>query len=164
MSFLTESEIDKILEVYPPKSFVPSLAVLDELSYAYSCRGMEDGVAFYLNDRDYCWSQTWPWGEFENGDKRYRQFRVLPNDARAIAPRSSKWIVTNFGDNEISICRNNNTHGLSSYGWFDENKILVAYLHPRESRLVKPDRDILLGVLKLAKQLAERKNKEEQVV
>jgi hypothetical protein len=41
-----------------------------------------------------------------------------------------KWIVDIKGANddagEISIVRESNKHGIASYGWFGENKILVA--------------------------------------
>ncbi|CAM0015632.1 hypothetical protein VPHK359_0076 [Vibrio phage K359] len=40
-----------------------------------------------------------------------------------------KWIVNIKGSfkesPEISVVRSDNEHGLESYGWFDENKILI---------------------------------------
>jgi hypothetical protein len=44
---------------------------------------------------------------------------------------NSKWIVNTKGAAqqkswEISVVREDNTHGIKSYGWFDENKQLVS--------------------------------------
>jgi len=42
------------------------------------------------------------------------------------------WVVNVFGKCgdeswEISVVRRNNSHGLRSYGWFDECKLLVSH-------------------------------------
>ena len=44
----------------------------------------------------------------------------------------AKWIVNIKGDVnstswEISVVREDNDHGKNSYGWFDENKLLVSH-------------------------------------
>lgn len=43
---------------------------------------------------------------------------------------SRKWIVHTKGRHddgfEICVIRADNVHGLASYGWFDENKILIS--------------------------------------
>ncbi len=45
---------------------------------------------------------------------------------------SGKWLVQVFGVEcsdswEISIVREDNVHGRKSWGWFDENKLLVSH-------------------------------------
>ncbi len=43
----------------------------------------------------------------------------------------NKWIVNvkgRLGDNfEISVVREDNEHGILSYGWFDDNKLLISH-------------------------------------
>ena len=44
----------------------------------------------------------------------------------------NKWIVNvkgsaNSSAFEICVVRENNTHGIKSYGWFDENKLLISH-------------------------------------
>lgn len=46
--------------------------------------------------------------------------------------KKAKWIVNIKGgagqrDFEISVVRSDNKHGIKSYGWFDENKLLVSH-------------------------------------
>ena len=43
-----------------------------------------------------------------------------------------KWIVhtkgiANNDTFEISVLRQDNEHGIASYGWFDENKLLISH-------------------------------------
>jgi hypothetical protein len=45
---------------------------------------------------------------------------------------TGKWIVNVFGDVdgdtwEVSVVREDNFHGLRSWGWFDANKLLVSH-------------------------------------
>lgn len=45
---------------------------------------------------------------------------------------NSKWIVSVKGNPsgsswEISVLRADNTHGIHSYGWFDEDKLLISH-------------------------------------
>ncbi len=44
----------------------------------------------------------------------------------------SKWIVNSKGKAgdrgfEISVVREDNKHGIASFGWFDENKLLITH-------------------------------------
>ncbi len=43
----------------------------------------------------------------------------------------NKWIVESKGGPggtfEISVVRENNEHGIKSYGWFDDNKLLISH-------------------------------------
>lgn len=44
----------------------------------------------------------------------------------------SKWIVHTKGGSdqssfEIAVVREDNRHGISSYGWFDQNKLLISH-------------------------------------
>ena len=44
----------------------------------------------------------------------------------------SKWIVNIKGEAnsecfEISVLREDNRHGISSYGWFNESKLLISH-------------------------------------
>lgn len=44
----------------------------------------------------------------------------------------SKWIVNvkgqaNSSSFEISVVREDNSHGIKSYGWFDKNKLLISH-------------------------------------
>lgn len=44
----------------------------------------------------------------------------------------NRWIVNikgkaNESSFEICVVRENNTHGIISYGWFDENKLLISH-------------------------------------
>ena len=45
---------------------------------------------------------------------------------------TGKWIVNTKGGPqktsfEISVIRRDNAHGIQSYGWFDENKLLISH-------------------------------------
>lgn len=59
-------------------------------------------------------------------------FRVLSERNNPKEGASSMWIVDTKGGYgkdafEISILRENNEHGKRSYGWFDDNKLLVSH-------------------------------------
>lgn len=79
--------------------------------------------------------------------------------------QSSKWLVNLKGSvqekiYEISIVRENNNHGIISFGWFGKNKVLIAC---NNSELGNWDIIPILWdlQLKLAKDLAAKLNLEE---
>jgi len=58
--------------------------------------------------------------------------RTLLEKAAKAAVMSGKWVVDvkgHAGDKsfEISVLRDDNEHGKRSYGWFDDNKILITH-------------------------------------
>lgn len=76
----------------------------------------------------------------------------------------AKWIVNVKGRAgaeafEISVIRADNKHGLSSYGWFDERKLLVTHNGgPCHDHLVPRVWD---GAVKLAHEVADEMNAAE---
>ena len=68
-----------------------------------------------------------------------------------------KWSIqihgSRIGGFEISVLRENNRHGKASYGWFDEDKILIV---ERDTMVPKRLWD---AFLKLAKKESDRLNK-----
>ena len=75
------------------------------------------------------------------------------------------WIVnTKGGPNrrsfEVSVLRENNRHGIASYGWFDESKSLISH-NGGPCQWPVPDR-VWTGLVKLAHEFAEELNKQEQ--
>lgn len=76
---------------------------------------------------------------------------------RAFSSQKSKWIVVKHGDKnefEISIVRETNRHGRVSWGWFDENKILISSTHHG----VRIPSSIYNMLLKLAQTAANKFN------
>jgi hypothetical protein len=78
----------------------------------------------------------------------------------------SKWLVQVFGERcgqawEISVVREDNSHGRKSWGWFDESKLLV-------SDNGGPCRDPICGFvwdqqIIIAEELCRRLNAEEDI-
>lgn len=75
---------------------------------------------------------------------------------------TNKWIVNvkgNHNSGEISIVRDNNSHGKRSYGWFGDDKILVfSSGGPCQD---KTTTRIFAKLIELAKEEAELMNEEE---
>lgn len=77
----------------------------------------------------------------------------------------SKWKVNIKGGPskdcyEISVLRSDNSHGISSYGWFDENKLLVS--HNGGPCHWPVTQSIWEGLVAVAKSEAARLNAEEE--
>lgn len=71
------------------------------------------------------------------------------------------WIV-NIKDGpsapfEISVVRSDNTHGIDSYGWFDENKLLISHSGGPCPWGVKPF--VWDMLIKIAERVADRMNR-----
>ena len=75
--------------------------------------------------------------------------------------QKGRWIVSKKGTptnehHEIALVRENNRHGLASYGWNGENKIIISsstnYTIPKE---------VFDTLLKTAQKLANKYNKKE---
>lgn len=75
-----------------------------------------------------------------------------------------RWIVKVFGragaeSFEISVVRSDNEHGQKSYGWFDENKLLISHNGgPCHWPVIKPVWDRLI---KAAQEVADELNAKE---
>ena len=77
-----------------------------------------------------------------------------------------RWIVNIQGAAgketfEISVLRENNRHGIASYGWFDEEKLLISHNGGPCHWPVTPF--VWEGLVKLATYVADQLNKEELV-
>ena len=71
------------------------------------------------------------------------------------------WIVNTKGGPEkpsfeISVLRDNNTHGIRSYGWFDEDKLLISHSGGPCTWPVTPR--VWEGLVAVAEQVAEEMN------
>jgi len=77
----------------------------------------------------------------------------------------AEWIVNIKGDAEcenfeISVIRKDNHHGIQSYGWFDENKLLISHNGgPCQWPVIKPVWDMLINVAALT---ARKLNEQEE--
>lgn len=77
----------------------------------------------------------------------------------------AKWVVDIKGTYdedsfEISVLRDDNTHGKCSYGWFDENKLLISSSGgPCRDGVIKPVWQQLHSV---AQKVASDLNKKEE--
>lgn len=77
---------------------------------------------------------------------------------------SPRWIAAMHGDVntsswEVFVVRENNHHGQISWGWFDEDKLLVSHNGGPCRWPLAPG--IGEAVIKLAEELADKLNKEE---
>ena len=73
-----------------------------------------------------------------------------------------RWIVNVHGECgksfEISVVRSDYKHGQRSYGWFDENKLLISQSF---HQFTVTDKETFQGLVVLAEQAAARYNREE---
>jgi len=77
----------------------------------------------------------------------------------------SKWIVNlkdNYTDNsyEISVIREDFSHGINSYGWFGDNKLLIGNGNNYKTD-IKLKEQVWNVQLKAAKELASKLNLDE---
>lgn len=78
---------------------------------------------------------------------------------------TGKWIVHTKGAAgeegfEISVLREDNTHGQRSYGWFDKDKLLISHNGgPCDWPVIPLVWDMLV---KVAEDVAKRMNEEER--
>ncbi len=75
----------------------------------------------------------------------------------------NKWIVNvkggaGKGSFEISVVREDNEHGIASYGWFDDNKLLIGSSGGPCCDTVTPR--IWIGLMALASVVASELNGE----
>ena len=78
---------------------------------------------------------------------------------------NNKWVVSIKGRPsavyEISVVRENNRHGLSSYGWFDDSKKLISQARSYERGV--PTRFVWARLKRLAKDTADHMNRQERI-
>lgn len=78
----------------------------------------------------------------------------------------NNWIVNIKGGAnqtgfEISVVRKNNTHGIKSYGWFDEDKLLISHSGgPCQTPVISLVWDYLVAI---AEQVAAELNAMEKI-
>lgn len=101
-----------------------------------SLKGIENVIITILNHHDgfisHCEINVPESHQHLFGNCSKAHFGVIISKNDFIKMTESCWIVNTKGtfnerSFEISVVRKNNTHGQRSYGWFDENKLLISH-------------------------------------
>lgn len=97
-------------------------------------------------------------------DRAFEESCLLAYDeyTKREVPSKGKWIVSvqhshDFINYEISCVREGNIHGQNSYGWFDNNKILIAESSENDNQDIR--KMLFKEQLRLAYKIKEELNK-----